>query len=224
MICLGLDTALGACSVALIAGDAVLGHAFAPMTAGQAEALAPMAEQVMRIAGRAFPEVERIAVTTGPGTFTGQRIGLAFARGLRTALKVPCVGMTTLEAIAAAVRAAHPGRPCLVASDARRGEAYVQAFAADGTALTPPQLLTLAHAAALGASLTEPVFAGTAAENVANGATVVPITQPDAAWVARLGLARAPDGAPPAPLYLRAPDAKLPGPLKPLPPLRAVRA
>jgi len=224
LICLGLDTALGACSVALIADDAVLAHCFAPMNTGQAETLAPMAERVMRDAGRTFAEVERIAVTTGPGTFTGQRIGLAFARGLRVALKVPCVGVTTLEAIAAAVRAQHPGRPCVVASDARRGEAYVQAFAEDGAALTPPQLLTLADAVSVGAALAEPVFAGTAAVAVANGATAAAINQPDAIWVARLGLRCTGDNGPPSPLYLRPPDAKLPGPPKPLPSPHAVRA
>jgi tRNA threonylcarbamoyladenosine biosynthesis protein TsaB len=171
----------------------------------------------MRAAGRRFGDVRRIAVTTGPGTFTGQRIGLAFARGLRLALHVPCVGVTTLEAMAAAAQAEAPGRACLVASDAKRGEAYVQAFGASGDALSPPRLLPLAEAATLAASLgPEAVLAGTAAAGLAAGYAVA-ISQPDAVWVGRLGQRRTPDDHPPAPLYLRAPDAKLPGPLKPLP-------
>jgi tRNA threonylcarbamoyladenosine biosynthesis protein TsaB len=219
LICLGLDTALGACSVALLDGETVLGREFVPMTNGHAEALAPMAEHVM--AGRGFASVRRIAVTTGPGTFTGQRIGLAFARGLAVALKIPCVGVTTLEAMAAESQMLRPGRACLVASDAKRGEAYVQAFGADGAALSPPQLLSLGDAVVLGASLgPHAVFAGTAARAVAQEQEVLPVTQPDARWVAQLALSRVPDEHPPAPLYLRAPDAKLPGPLKPLPPAR----
>lgn len=221
MICLGIDTALGACSVALIDGETMLGHAFEAMTTGHAEALAPMADRVMRGAGLGFRELQRIAVTTGPGTFTGQRIGLAFARGLAVALSIPCLGVTTLEAMAAAAQAAAPGRPCLVASDARRGEVYAQAFGADGTALSPPLLIPVAAAASLAATLgPDAVLAGSAAHAVAPDGHALSITQPDALWVARIGQTRAANDRPPEPLYLRAPDAKLPGPLKPLPSAR----
>jgi tRNA threonylcarbamoyladenosine biosynthesis protein TsaB len=218
LICLGIDTALGACSVALIDGDAVLAHAFQPMTAGHAEALAPMAEAVMAEASRPFRDVARIAVTTGPGTFTGQRIGLAFARGLALALKIPCVGVTTLEAMARAVNETRPGRTCLIASDARRGEAYVQSFGSDGLAQSQPALLRLDDVAGLAAALGPfALLAGSAAPAIARDHEVVPITQPDALWVARIAILLPAGDEPPAPLYLRAPDAKLPGPLKPLP-------
>ncbi len=145
MLCLGIDTALGACSVALASESGLRARRYRAMTAGHAEALAPMAEALMAEAGVAFADLGRIAVTTGPGTFTGQRIGLAFARGLAAALGLGFVGLTTLEVIAAAARAEYPGRPVLVASDARRGEAYVQGFAADGAPRTveasdPPAL------------------------------------------------------------------------------------
>ena len=224
MLCLGIDTALGACSVALASESGLRARRYRAMTAGHAEALAPMAEALMAEAGVAFADLGRIAVTTGPGTFTGQRIGLAFARGLAAALGIGCVGLTTLEVIAAAARAEFPGRPVLVASDARRGEAYVQGFAADGAPLGPPALLTLAGAAqSLAALGGAPVLAGTAAAAIAallapGAAALARSDQPDAAIVARLGLALPEPSGPPAPLYLRAPDAKLPGPLKAPPP------
>jgi len=212
MLCLGLDTALGACSAALTGADRPIVRRFEEMSTGHAERLAPMVDDLMRESGTAFASLTRLAVTTGPGTFTGQRIGLAFARGLALALKIPCIGVTTLEAMAAAARADHPGAPVLVATDARRGEAYAQLFAADGTAEGAPALLTLKAAAALAAPGT--TLAGSAAAMLdAPGATLSAIRQPDAAFVAMLALTR-PDTGPPHPLYLRAPDAKLPGPLK----------
>lgn len=220
MLCLGIDTALGACSAALADEQGVRLGLFEAMSTGHAEAIAPMVERLMREAGLGFADLGRIAVTTGPGTFTGQRIGLAFARGLALALKIPCVGVTTLEAIACATRNAHPGRPVLVVLDARKGEAYVQGFSAEGPELAPPALMTYAAAAEEHAG-DEIVLAGTAADIVAPLLTgpinLSGISQPDAAWVAQLGFDRDPVTHPPAPLYLRAPDAKLPGPLKPVP-------
>ncbi len=221
MVCLGIDTALGACSAAIADEGGVRLGLFQPMTTGHAEAIAPMAEQLMRDTGLRFSDLDRISVTTGPGTFTGQRIGLAFARGLALALKIPCIGITTLEVIAAAVREEQTGRPVLVSLDARKGEAYVQGFAADGGELAPPALLSYPDAAALHDSIKDPVLAGTAAGLISplmtRSHTLTLIAQPDAAWAARLGLSRDPAAFPPVPLYLRAPDAKLPGPLKPVP-------
>src|ERR1700733_13266955 len=95
---LAVDTALGACSVAVLGGEKILSHRFEEMARGHAEALAPMVESAM--AGIAFDSLDRLAVTTGPGTFTGQRVGLAFMRGLRIALRKPLIGVTTLEAMA----------------------------------------------------------------------------------------------------------------------------
>src|ERR1700743_343581 len=100
---LAVDTALGACSVAVLDGEKILFHHFEEMARGHAEALPPMVQAAM--AGIAFESLDRLAVTTGPGTFTGQRVGLAFMRGLRVALKKPLIGITTLEAMAAATGA-----------------------------------------------------------------------------------------------------------------------
>src|SRR3569623_2943665 len=137
---LTVDTALGACSAALLDGDAVLARALGAMERRHAEALAPMVHALMQRAGVTFPELERLAVTTGPGTFTGQRVGLAFMRGLRVALKVPLNGITTLEAMAAAAMK-EAGEPfAAVLHDAKRDEVYVGLNSRDAV-LMPPTLL-----------------------------------------------------------------------------------
>ena len=216
MLCLGLDTALGACSAALADETGVIARRWQAMATGHAEAIAPMTDALLKEAGLSFTDLGRIAVTTGPGTFTGQRIGLAFARGLALALKLPCAGVTTLEVMAAAARAEHPGRPILIASDAKRGEAYVQAFGSDGRTFSEPALLTYEAAADAARALgNETALAGTAAALLnLPGLTIATADQPDAAFVAQLGLAQATPDHPPHPLYLRAPDAKVAGPLK----------
>ena len=92
---LSLDTAMAACSVAVVdtAHDVPLSHTFVPMERGHAEALAPMVSQVMQDAGIGFGEIDRIVVTTGPGTFTGVRIGLSLARGIGLARSIPVIGI-----------------------------------------------------------------------------------------------------------------------------------
>lgn len=218
---LAVDTALGACSAALLDGDSVLAHELVVMERGHAEALAPMVQALMRQTGVKFAELDRLAVTTGPGTFTGQRVGLAFMRGLRVALKRPLIGITTLEAMAAAAVAETGASFAAVLHDARREEVYAGVYT-HSDALFPPALLPFADAlAAIVANIVdkrEPVaFAGTAGSKAAEHlqqlegrAIVTNITHPDAVWVARLAM-RAPETSePPTPLYLRPPDARPP--------------
>ena len=216
---LALDTALGACSVAVLEDERVLAHSWQAMERGHAEALAPMVEKTMQDSGIAFAALDRLAVTTGPGTFTGQRVGLAFARGLRVALKKPLIGLTTLEVIAAAA-AAESGISCVaVIHDARRGEVYLE-IVEDGISVFAPIVLEAAQAAAAIAERAGKMpllLAGTAAAQMAEHlnaahikASVSAIAQPDALWLARLAREATPGDAAPAPLYLRAPDAKLP--------------
>jgi len=213
---LAADTALGACSVAVLDGARTLARRFEAMERGHAEALAPMVEDVMRQSGIAFADLERLAVTTGPGTFTGQRVGLAFMRGLRVALKKPLVGVTTLEAMCAAALDEAKTDHGAAIHDARRGEAYL-AIASKTDVLLPPTLVTLDAAAAKISEIVPQAsiaLAGTAAEIVAETlgrrAMVTSVRQPDALWVARLAAAAPEPAEAPHPLYLRAPDAKLP--------------
>lgn len=206
---LAVDTALGACSVAVLDGDAVLAHRFTEMTRGHAEALAPMVDETMRRSGLSFGALDRLAVTTGPGTFTGQRVGLAFMRGLRVGLKKPLIGVTTLEAMAAATGA----RRAASIHDAKRDEAYLSLWE-NGATIVESMVMPFADAILRIRAFGPSALCGTGAPQA--GAALGPefaltdIRQPDALWVARLAIARAIPDLPPAPLYLRAPDAKLP--------------
>src|SRR3984893_11843526 len=141
---LAVDSALGACSAALVAEGQTLAHEHLLMARGHAEALAPMVADLMRSAGIAFAALDRIAVTTGPGTFTGQRVGLAFARALGLGLKRPAIGVTTLDAIAQEAWAKHPDIAwALVAADAKRGEIYLGARSLSHGNLMTPELIAL---------------------------------------------------------------------------------
>jgi len=206
---LAVDTALGACSVAVLEGGAILAHQFLEMTRGHAEALAPMVDETMRRSGIAFGALDCLAVTTGPGTFTGQRVGLAFMRGLRVALKKPLIGVTTLEAMAAATKA---DRAAAI-HDAKRDEAYLSLWE-NGAAILEPVVMPFADAVARIRAFGKCALCGTGApkagEELGAGFALTDIRQPDALWVARLAMARPVPELPPAPLYLRAPDAKLP--------------
>jgi tRNA threonylcarbamoyladenosine biosynthesis protein TsaB len=218
---LAVDTALGACSAAVLDGQSVLAHRLERMERGHAERLAPMVREVMEEAGIGFAALDRLGVTTGPGTFTGQRVGIAFMRGLRVALKRPLVGTTTLESMLAAAVHESGLNAAVVLHDARRDEVYVAA-SLNGNLVVPVCLLRFEDAAtvvreAIGEARL--AFAGTAGERAAGAyralggvAELTAILQPDARWVARLVTqAPEPSGAP-RPLYLREPDARLPAP------------
>jgi len=215
---LAVDTALGACSAALVDAGRVLAREHEQMQRGHAEALAPMVQRIMN-ARCAFSALDRIAVTTGPGTFTGQRVGLAFARALGLAVKKPVIGITTLDTMAAeAIGRDNRAAWSVAAADAKRGEIYLGARSRDATIL-PPILIPLDSAMSELARLAEEhgpnaVVAGTAAEMLIALPPAVHLSdslirQPDAVWVAYLAMS-VPPGPPPKPLYLRPPDAKLP--------------
>jgi tRNA threonylcarbamoyladenosine biosynthesis protein TsaB len=200
---LAVDTALGACSAAVLTDGRVAAHRCALMERGHAEALAPMVEDVMR--GIGFASLDRLAVTVGPGTFTGQRVGLSFMRGLRVALKKPLTGVTSLAAMAAQAMAETGCDRAAALHDARRDEFYVELV--PGTA---PAVMSRAAAAVLLQDFAG-VLAGTGAPLVSlPRAKLSEVRQPDALWVARLASAMPETDEVPRPLYLRAPDAKLP--------------
>jgi tRNA threonylcarbamoyladenosine biosynthesis protein TsaB len=208
---LAVDTALGACSVALLDGDKILAHIFEPMDRGHAERLAPMVDEMMKKAGADFAALDRLAVTTGPGTFTGQRVGLAFMRGLRLALRRPLTGVTTLEAMAAAAMAETGKTKAAALHDARREEGYL--LLQDGM-VQPPVVMPFEDAVQTIRTFGACALAGTgaqaAADSLGPGFALSSIRQPDALWVARLAQRHQPSSEVPGPLYLRAPDAKLP--------------
>jgi len=209
-IILAADTCLSACSAAVVAGVRVLGHIHETMERGHAEALAPMVEAVMRGAGLSFAGVDRLAVTVGPGTFTGQRVGLAFMRGLRLALRKPLTGITSLAAMAERARRESGAGTAVAAHDAKRGELYVEAV---GISTITARLLPFAEAVSMLEGISDLALTGTAASRLAHeiGITrVVAADAPDAVWVAQLA-AEMQASAPARPLYLRAPDARLPG-------------
>lgn len=208
MIVLGLDTCLASCSVAVSDGERVLASAREVMARGHQERLAPMAQAVMAQASLPFDRLDRIAVTVGPGSFTGLRVGIAFAKGLAAALDLPTVGVGSLEALAAEADGL-----VFAVVDARRGQVYLQGFE-DGRALMAPDALTAETAAAriaelsMGRPLTLVGSGAPLVQALTPGAAMILAEGADARHVARLAAGREPK--PLKPLYLRAPDAKLP--------------
>jgi len=216
---LALDSAGNACSAAVLSDGRVRAHRFAAMTRGQAEALMPMVAGVLGEAAIAVSALDLIAVTTGPGAFTGLRIGLAAARGLALASGVPLLGITSFATIAAQVTAdARRNRDLVVALESKRRELYLQAFSAGGAALGEGALVAEADWAGFvpaGALL----LAGDGAPRLAAAlAARAPALAPgsgltDAADLARLAAVAWRPGLrppPPRPLYLRPPDTTAP--------------
>jgi tRNA threonylcarbamoyladenosine biosynthesis protein TsaB len=217
MLILAIDTALDACAAAVLDTDAskIVAQESQPMKRGHAEALMPLIARVMKESGVAFTALDRIAVTNGPGSFTGLRVGLSAARGIALAAGKPVVGLTTLSAYAAPIVAQNAEHPIISAIDARHDHVYFQVVGGDGSSLIRPQVAPIAEALAaskFGAAHLVGNAAGILAERwPADAAPPFRIDMqaaPDIAWVAWLGAAATPDMAPARPFYLRAPDAK----------------
>jgi tRNA threonylcarbamoyladenosine biosynthesis protein TsaB len=217
MLILAIDTALDACAAGVLdtEADSLIARESLAMKRGHAEALMPMIARVMAQSGVSFSALDRIAVTTGPGSFTGLRVGLSAARGIALAAARPVVGVTTLTAYAAPVVSEHREHPVIAAIDARHDHVYFQVVGGDGTSLIAPQVAPIADALAAW-RFGPPHLVGNAAEILggrwpAHAAPPVRVdaqAAPDIAWVAWLGAAVSPESAPARPYYLRAPDAK----------------
>lgn len=216
---LALDTSMAACSATVLRADGVAASRRALLGRGCAEALFPMIQAVMAEAGLAWSGLSRVAVTLGPGSFTGVRAGVAAARGIALAAGIPAVGALSLDVLAEALlrRTAPQEREggFAIAQDARRGEVYFALYGASGARLSEPQALPPEVVAGL---LPRPIgcVAGTGAVAVAEAAAALghdmralwPDAQPDARDLARLALHIEPSAQPLTPVYLRAPDAE----------------
>lgn len=231
---LALDAAGAACSSAVWRNGKVAAQRFETMSRGQSERLVPMADEVMTQAGLDYAALDALAVTLGPGGFTGVRIGLATARAFALALNRPVIGISNFEAVAAAAKPEEcAGRNLAVVLDAKRADLYVQAFAHDVQTqfegITQGRLEALGAPAALHPDALDAALPGgpllligdateVAYRALRDAGRSVEVSGSkgfaDAALVAALAAARPlPDeNAPaPGPLYLRAPDVTLPG-------------
>lgn len=215
-----VDTALGACTAGVVEDGRVLGLRFELMTKGHQERLAGMARDAVADAGGGFDALDRIGVTVGPGSFTGLRVGMAFAQGLGAALDRPVVGLSTLDALAASIE---PAGLVAAVIDARRGQVYARLFR-DGVALGEAEALSLETATdrILAAEDAIPTLVGSGALLLSetfpdqfSDVVLKPLPAPTPEALARLTAAADPATALPRPLYLRAPDAtppsRLPG-------------
>src|SRR5215813_2679 len=148
MLVLAIDTALDACSAAVLDSDrrAIVARETQAMQRGHAEALMPLIARVMDGAAIEFKQLDRVAVTTGPGSFTGLRVGIAAARGIALAAGKPAIGLTTLTGFAAPHIAENDSSPIVATVDARHEHVYLQVFGAGGRTLVAPKIAPLREA------------------------------------------------------------------------------
>ncbi len=213
---LAIDTALEACSAAILDTDRTdwVTSRSLPMMRGHAEALMPLVAAVMAEADVKFADVDRVAVTVGPGSFTGLRVGVAAARAIALATGKPAIGLTTLTALAAPFFEADDSNAVLAVINARHNRVYMQLFGPGGQSLIAPQIASTRNA--IRAATASPTrIVGNAAkliedawpDNEPRPPRVSAVRAPDIAWVARLGAASDDLTAPVKPLYLGDADA-----------------
>ncbi len=222
---LGIDSATSACSAAICENGTLISKRYETMTRGQSEAMMPMIEEVFGESGLEARDLDLIAVTVGPGAFTGLRIAIATAVGISLASGVTVVGITTTEAIAyGAKQDSEMALGAIVALDSRRDDIYLQAFSSLGLAITPVKAIamsdiknwvsTLDHSGPFtligDASARAIGFFDHSSLVITQGAA---IGVPDAKHVAALTAEKYTAGIrmlEPTPLYLRPPDAVVP--------------
>ena len=186
-VLLAIDTAAPRLQLALLLGERV-DALVEDMAQGQAERIFPAIDELLARNSVAYKDLTRIAVTTGPGSFTGLRIGLSAARGLGLALSIPVIGVPSLLALSL-------GTQCdatAVLLDARRDEAYFQLFSGPGIPVGEPQLLPMDEAR----------------RRVPPGAALVTSPLVDIAALARFAATVDPGNYPPQAAYVRDADAK----------------
>jgi tRNA threonylcarbamoyl adenosine modification protein YeaZ len=215
---LAIDTALAVCAAAVLNTEdrGPSTRETVPMLRGQAEALMPMIARVMDKAEIEFAELDRIAVTIGPGSFTGLRVGISAARGIALAAAKPAIGLSTLAAYAAPYIAKDDTQPVAAVIDARHDHVYLQIVGPGGRSIVPPRITPVGEAVRAIAGLGSVRLVGGATNLILAAwpageplpAVVDMQAAPDIDWVARLGAAAVEAQGPPKPLYLRAADAQ----------------
>ena len=210
MIILAIDTASPICAACVFKAGKVLAEMSQTIGTGHAERLMPMVHDVMAKADVLYSDIGMIAVSIGPGSFTGVRTGVAAGKGFAQALNIPAIGISTLEAIAFEARQAHGNHPLRVVIDAKRGEVHTQDFASDGSADGVAILLSLEDAK-VGRGLR--ILAGNGATLVESAAiSVLPhASTASIAFFAQIAALRGPSDTSSLtimPLYLRGADAK----------------
>ena len=196
---LGLDTTGAQCSVALVDTAKVLAHKFENIGRGHAERLAPMVAEVLAEAGLTAKDVDKIAVCTGPGSFTGLRVALAFAKGFALPRKLPVVGIDALQVTAEDIALSDPKETVIVYRDIRRNE-----------------ILSAKHDGALRVGpITTSTLDSLTDEATKLGIATVESISINTSILAWLAADLSPSDYPAKPLYSRGPDAKLPGGLAP---------
>ncbi len=201
---LALDCAHETCSAAVTAGNDVIASKTVEMERGQAEALIPMVQAVMKQADIDFPDLSCIAVSTGPGSFTGVRVGLAAADGLAMAANLPEVGLSLLEAVA--FSAGFAGKLCVVL-ETKRDDFYAQLFE-NGRPVSGPFVAEGKYFD----TLRDFTFAGNGVKRLieeTGNKPALDTPMPDAAVLGRMAAQRTPEFKTPAPLYLREAEVTL---------------
>src|SRR5258708_31922240 len=215
---LAIDTALEACSAAVFdTGSGIAASEARGMARGHAEQLMPLIARVMTKAGFEFADLDRIAVTTGPGSFTGLRVGISAARGIALAAAKPAIGLSTLAGFAAPLIDADDGTQIVAAIDARHEHIYLQVFGVNGRTLVAPRMATVRDAIRAAMSAPARIIGSGGKKGAAarpKRAEPPPSVEQRGAteidWIARLGAAAPEARGAPQPLYLREPDARPP--------------
>ena len=186
-ITLAIDTAAPRLQLALLLDDGRVDVSIDEIATGQAELIFIRIAQLLARHGVGYADLTRVVTTTGPGSFTGLRIGLSAARGVGLARGIPVIGVPSLLGLSLSVAG-----PSTVLLDARRGEAYFQTFAAAGEPLTAARLLPMEQAQA----------------SIPDGSTLIGEPFVDISLIARYGDKAEPLAHPPEAAYVRDADAK----------------
>lgn len=209
MLTLGLNTAGLGCALALVRDQQTLSEVSELMRRGQDARLPGLLKDLLDQAGCALSDLDRIGVVTGPGSFTGVRVGVSFARGLALALKIPCIGVTSLEAT---LPEGQQGSALVLLPAQKRPPDitfWAQRFRT-GVATSPAEEVSLEAVRVLLSARPHMVYGDAPALTEADPSCVVHPSMPDVTRTARLATRFDPGEHPASPVYARAPDAALP--------------